>query len=344
MNKGKYVILMLLMLVIACGGGNSTQNNNHEVRVAVEVDSASTGNMTVYRDYTGTLEGIEQAVLVAKVAETVTGVKVKPGERVRADQVLVALDKSGAASSYRQAKAYYDNAQKTFDKMKNLFDQGAISEKQYDDAKTAFDVAEANFVAARDIVEIKAPVPGVVTDLRVNVGDQTNAGEKLVTVSRVDSLRLTVGVDPADVMYFAPGKKGKVYPVGKKDDWTEGTVVKVAGSADPKTRAFNVELLFPQQGNSLLPGSFAGCTFPLREIKGVVRVPDDAIQLQEGLRRVYVIEGDSAFARSITTGENSGGFTEVVSGVESGDVLVTKGQAFLQDRTAIRIGDEEAHE
>ncbi|MBU1317970.1 MAG: efflux RND transporter periplasmic adaptor subunit [candidate division Zixibacteria bacterium] len=344
MTKGRLAIVMLLLLSMSCGGGNTVPSNNHEERTAVEVAAAELGNMTVYRDYTGTLEGIEQAILTAKVSETVIDVRVKPGNSVREGETLILLDKSGATSSFIQAKAYYDNAQKTLSKMKALFDEGAISEKQYDDAQTAFNVSEANFRAARDLVEIKAPVSGVVTDLKANIGDQTIAGQKLATVSRVDSLRLTIGVDPDDVVLIAPGMTARVYPVGVKDTWTEGMVVRVAGSADPKTRAFNVEILIAHQSSGLRPGSFAGCTIPLRELKGVVKVPDESILMREGLKKIYIVTGDTAVATDIVTGGNSDGFTEIIQGVKDGDVVVTMGQVFLQDRSAIRIGNGEADE
>jgi len=344
MTKGRLAIVMLLLLSISCGGGNTVPSNNHGERIAVEVAAANIGNVVVYRDYTGTLEGIEEAVLTAKVAETVIDVNVKPGVSVNAGDMLILLDKSGATSSFMQAKAYYDNAQKTLNKMKALFDEGAIPEKQYDDAETAFSVAEANYKAARDLVEIKSPVSGVVTDLKANIGDQTFAGQKLATVSRIDSLRLTVGVDPDDVVLISPGMTARVYPVGVKDAWTEGKVVRVASSADPKTRAFNVEILIAHQSSGLLPGSFGGCTIPLRELKGVVRVPDESILMREGLKKIYIVTGDTAVATDIITGANSDGYTEIIEGVGEGYLVVTVGQAFLQDRSAIRIGNEEADE
>jgi RND family efflux transporter MFP subunit len=346
MNRFGSAAIVLIALVVSCGGNNTgdTPANNREERITVEVSRATLGDMTIYRDYTGTLEGVEQAVLLAKVAETVTGIRIRPGDRVNEGDLLILLEKSGPSSNFRQAEAYYGNAKKTFDKMKYLYDEGAISEQQYDNAKTEFQVAEANFKAARDLVEISSPIAGVVTDLRVNIGDQTMNGQKLATVSRVDSLRLTAGVDPEEVGYIELGMTARVYPVGQKNDWIEGVVTRVASSADPKTRAFEIEITVANTESSLKPGSFAGCTIPLRELSGIVKVPDESILLREGLKKIYIVQRDSAWVTDIVTGESSDGYTQIVSGVNAGDMVVTVGHAFLQDRNLVTIGGEEADE
>jgi len=339
MSKYGIAIIAVVAVVVASCGGSNTPSNNYQERVSVEVSEAVLGDMTIYRDYTGTLEGKEQAVLVAKVGETVTGIRIRPGDSVNEGDLLILLDKSGPSSSFRQAEAYYQNATKTIKKMKYLYDEGAISEQQYDNAQTEFSVAEANYKAARDIVEIRSPIAGVVTDVRINVGDQTVMAQKLATVSRVDSLRLTIGVDPEEVQHLELGKAARVYPAGVKDDWTQGTVTRVASSADPKTRAFEVEISVAGSKLNLRPGSFAGCSIPLLELNDVVKVPDESVLLREGLRKTYLVHDDTAVITDIVTGESSDGYTQIVSGVDPGDMVITVGQAFLQDKSAVTIGD-----
>jgi len=341
MNNRGAVLILLLLLVVSCGSSDDSAGEHHE-QVAVEVAQAVIGDMTVYRDYTGTLEGIEQAVLTAKINETVTAVKVRPGDEVKSGDVLVRLNKSGPSSSFERVKAQYEFARKTLNKMKSLYSEGAISEQDFDQAQTNFDMARADFNSAKEIVEISSPISGIVTDVTVNVGDQAFAGENLVTVSRVDSVRLTIGVDPEDIGYLKRGMDARVYRVGSKDEWVPGTINRVASSADPKTRAFSVEVAIGSAGPGFLPGNFAGCTIPLMELHDVVKIPDRAIMLQEGIKKVFVVANDTAMVRNITTGESEEGFTEVVSGVDGSDVVVTVGQAFLQDRAHVIVNNREA--
>jgi hypothetical protein len=100
-----------------------------------------------------------------------------------------------------------------------------------------------------------------------------------------------------------------------------------------------VEISVVNSEPSLKPGSFAGCKVPLFESKGVIMVPDESILLRQGLKKIYVVRDDTARITDVVTGENSDGFTRIISGVDPGDVVVTVGQSFLQDKSAVTISD-----
>ncbi len=330
-------LVPLLLMMLSCGGRSSSETIADGERVAVRVATVEKGTLKIYRDYTGTLEGIEQADLTAKIGETIVDVRVRPGDRVRAGEIVMSFDRTGPTSRYQQAKAQFDLSDKTLMKMTKLFEEGAISEQAFDNTKAEHTVAEANFRAAREVVDVPSPIDGVVTDIAVNEGDQTFIGQKVATVSRVDSLRLTFGVDPSDLSDIDAGTAVVVYPAGDKSAGVEGVVRRVASSADPKTRAFKVEVVVRADQKLLKPGSFAGCTIPLRDIADAVFVPEPAVLLYEGIKRVYTVHGDTAQAIEITTGVSSNGFTQVLSGLANGDTVVVVGQSFLADKSAITI-------
>ncbi len=342
MNKLYLMLPAVMLLVLSCGGNQESVDNKLEDPIAVQVGQATRGNMTIYKKFTGTIEGIEQALLTAKIPGTVVEVRIHPGESVRADDVLLKLDESGSSSGIEQAEAYYSNAKKTLNRMKHLFDEGAISEQQYNNAETSFKVAEANFKTARNMVKITSPISGIVTELKVNVGDQTFPGQKLVTVSRVDSLRLKFGADSEDIENLNVGDTATVYPVGEKDNTIQGVVTRVARSADPMTRAFDVEVSISNKNDMLRPGDFAGCAIALKKLSDIVMVPDDAIVLSEGMRKIFVVRSDTATIVPIATGESSEGYTQILSGVNTGDTVVTVGQGFLEDKTYIKATGAEA--
>ncbi len=331
------MLSVVMLLIISCGGSDESLENGVDDPIAVQVAEATHGDMVVYRSFTGTIEGIEQAFLTAKISETVVEVRTSPGESIDAGDVLVKLDESGSSSGFEKARAYYQNSKKTLKKMKHLFDEGAISEQQYDNAETSFEVAEANFKAARDLVEIRSPISGVVTELKVNVGDQISPGQKLVTISRVDSLRLRFGADSEDIEKLDIGDAARVYPVGDESNATQGVVTRVAGSADPKTRAFDVEVSIESRNGALRPGDFAGCSIALTTLTDIVMVPNDAVLLSEGIRKIFVVRGDTAVVVHATTGESADGYTQVLSGVQVGDRVVTVGHSFLEEKSVVTV-------
>ena len=138
--------LAMLVSAVLAGCGSKSEppktdlSANAGLVVPVQVAVASQSNLSVTRVYAGSLEGEEQANVVSKLSERVTGLKAVVGSRAAAGQVLVALDKSGASSQYFQAEANYRNAEKTLQRMKSLYEEGAI-------ALQAGRLADMDFVA-----------------------------------------------------------------------------------------------------------------------------------------------------------------------------------------------------
>ena len=87
----------------------------------------------------------------------------------------------------------------------------------------------------------------------------------------------------------------------------------------------------------LMVGMFADVTFHTDARDNVIVIPTQAIQNNGDVRYVYVVENDSAVYTEITTGLTGSGVTEVTSGLEDGATLVTVGQSYLTDGSAVRI-------
>jgi len=125
--------LLVALLFAACSQQEQASSNVERV-VAVKATIVQPSNRQITRTYTGSLEGEQQAVLYARLPEAVKEIVSPSGKRVKADDIILTLDKYGPSSSYTQAFSVYENARKNFDKMKFLYGQGAISESQHDGA------------------------------------------------------------------------------------------------------------------------------------------------------------------------------------------------------------------
>jgi len=129
-------------------------------------------------------------------------INARVGDYVKTGDVLFELDKSGAQSQFYQAQAVFLNAQKDFERMKNLFNEGAVSRQALDQAQTGYDVAKANFDAAKSTVEITSPISGVVTAINVNIGDLANPQMPLATVANIGRMKAKFNVGESDVRVF----------------------------------------------------------------------------------------------------------------------------------------------
>jgi len=338
MRRSIEVLMVMIIISLAGCGQQNTENNVAEPeKVAVETQLVEHGSLVVSRTYTGTIEGIEHAELTAKLSESVEKIRVKQGDKVKSGQVVLSLDKGGATSQYNQAEALYKNAKKLRDKYKNLYEEGAVSENDLDQANTEFKVAEANFKAAKETVNIISPISGVIASLNVNVGDQAYQGQHLVTVSRMDSVRLEIGVDPEDIDYIHVGDVVSLSMQGASGVLEEGQVSKVAGSADPMTRAFSIEVITANNDGILKVGGFASVNMNLYTLENVLTVPKEAVLIQKGIPKIFKINGDTAHPIEVELGLNDGSNLEIKSGIEPGDEIVVLGQSFLSDGVLVDV-------
>lgn len=338
---GAPVLLLLLLQLAGCGApGKPPLDARPEtgLEVPVQVGVAATTDLSVTKTYSATLEGEEQANIVAKVSERVTGLRSSVGAVVAAGQVVVVLDKSGAASQYFQAEAAYKNAEKTLQRMRSLYDEGAVSQQTLDGAQTAFDVARANFDAARGTVELTTPIAGVVTAVNASVGDLTVPGTALMTIARINRMKAIFNMTEEDMVHLAPGQAVSVYSEARPDQAVEGRIIQLSRSADVGSRTFEVKALFPNAaGGWFKPGMFCKVRLEVSARAGALVVPTSAVQSAGTGSRVFVVRNGRAFLRSVRAGVATDKSTEILEGIAPNDTVATVGVNNLRDSAAVSV-------
>ena len=337
-------ITALCVLVIAgCGSGKKEETAATRAigAVPVQTTSAVRANLTVTKVFSASLEGEEQANIVAKISERITDISVHVGESAAAGKTIIALDKSGATSQYFQAEAGFKNAEKTLQRMKSLYAEGAISLQQLDGTQTAYDVAKANFDAARSTVELTTPIAGVMTALNVNVGDLTTPGAVLATVANVNRMKAIFSINEADASGIRIGQKVLVYSESKSETKAEGKVVQVSRSADVRSRTFEIKALLSNSKEGWFkPGMYCKVAVQLTPRTNVVAVPNGSI-VSDGLNSyLYIVREKRALRRIVVTGVTDGDRTEIAGGIAEGDQVVTIGATNVKDSSDVVIAGQ----
>ncbi len=174
--KIKTIYFIIIIIVSAsffiytgCGK-NDKQNNNIELNeiIPVSITTAQKRDISNKRTYSGSLEGIKQSNIVAKISERIVSINAAVGQYVKAGEIVVTFDKTGPSSQYIQAKANYENLQRELDRMNALYKDGAVAKQAVDQAQTAYEVAKANYDASKNAVELVSPISGKITAINVN--------------------------------------------------------------------------------------------------------------------------------------------------------------------------------
>jgi membrane fusion protein, multidrug efflux system len=332
----KIVILVSLSAIVAGACSKKQETGPVEKIIAVQAQVIQSSNEDVVKTFTGSLEGERQAVLYSKLAEAVDKVRVHEGQNVRQDEILMSLDKFGASTRYSEVLSRLQNAEKTYKKMEYLFKEGAISESQHDDAKTAYEVARANLDAVQRMIEVSSPIDGTVTSVDVSPGDFVGMGQKLATVATVKKLRIKFGVNAASIGFFAKGADVTITS-DMIAQTGQGKVTAVAESADPMNRSFQVEALIDNAEGYFRPGMFVKVNIVQERLNNVLTVPRTAVITLDNKYTVFTAVNGIARKHEITLGQDLDGRVVAISGLAVGDTLITLGQTYLEDGYKVSI-------
>ena len=239
------LLAVLIIFIAGCSENNPEEKKNvKEELVPVETAKVERGMITQSKTLSGTIEGVEQSLIVAKIAARITGINVRVSEYVKKGQVIIQLDKTGPSSNYLQTSAAFENAKKDYARMQSLFEAGAIAEQMLDQAKTAYEVAKANYEAAEGTVNLTSPISGTITELNNNVGDWVTPGSKLAVVANLSSMIIKFSVSETEMQKLKLGDKLKVYSESNSEDKVTATITEISRSASIDSRSFQVKAKF----------------------------------------------------------------------------------------------------
>jgi RND family efflux transporter MFP subunit len=342
----KLTVVVLSILIIQSCGENTKENpatdkTEYTDTVSVEAEKVQSRKLTFVKTFSGTLEGEEQANIISKIPERIMEIKVSVDDFVKAETVIFELDKGGASSQFYQAQAVFLNAQKDLDRMKNLFNEGAVSRQALDQTQTGFDIAKANFDAARSTVEITSPITGIVTAINVNIGDLANPQMPMATVANIERMKAKFNVGEIDVPSFFVGQPAEIYSEMNIDLFQTGKISQISKSANIQSRTFEMQAMFSNTKDRWFkPGMFCRVRVNMKTKKDALTIPLSSIYKENNTDGVYVVNDDKALYKPITTGMTDGKFIEVTSGLKAGDVVVTLGMSNLKNGTVVIISNK----
>lgn len=181
---------------------------------------------------------------------------------------------------------------------------------------------------------IVAPISGVIGDTLVPVGGIVTANSAQPLTAIVPTDPMWVRIQMSETQYLAYGKRKAARQEGLElilaDGSTyahQGRLDSVLNEVDPKTGTLEVQARFPNPEGLLLPGQFGRVRFQTEERKGVILVPQRAVQQVQSLQTIYTVgAGNKVDARAVTTAERVGDDWIIDKGLKPGDSVIVEGQ------------------
>jgi RND family efflux transporter MFP subunit len=345
MNKTKFKIIILSLLTLpavlvfqGCSKEKADAKSMEQIRneegVPVKVEEIKYKKFEKYYSFFGKLAGIKEATKGAMVGGKIEKISAKVGDQVKKDQVIVEFAEDNPGIQFMQAKESFDNAEKTYNRMKALLLAGETAQANYDAAETQYLVAKRNYESLKDMLFVDSPFDGILVDMKVNEGDNVNKDAHLYTVSQLNKMHTKIWASETEISSIKKGMNAKIEYNGRL---YYGKVTEVSMAADPYKQAFYAEVEFDNPKLELKSGITADIKILIYENNKAVVISRNLIMTDEKGSYVFLDNKGTAEKRYVTNGNDSGLDFEIKNGLKPGDRLIVEGMSLLDNGTKVKL-------
>lgn len=334
-------VAFTLASVNAAPPADTAATKSVPVRVARVAPSPDAGLIIA----SGTITWKREQVLSFKTGGVVRAYAVDVGDRVKKGDALISADPSDTGGRRAEAEAAFAAAKSNLDRATALHAKGFVSNARLDEARTAYQRANAALSAARfdeSRAALVATVNGIVLSRHAEIGQQMAPGAPVMTVGDTASgMIMRAPLSDRQVVRVRTGDKASLRVAGNTMVAT-GEVTRIGAKASPLTGAFDVEITLATVPDGLRSGLVAEASLTPSigdASQKLLAVP--AIALIEGqgdAAYVFVISKDLKASRvAITIAGFAGENVLVKSGLKDGDQVATSGAAYLRNGQPVSI-------
>lgn len=295
---------------------------NEVVKVSGQIVSAPGDRTIVLANSSG---------IVNYVNNIVEGKKVAKGAEIA---TITGKNMSGGDINESQRIAF-EIAKREYERVSPLFDDGIISEKEYNDIKLKYEQAKIAYTGEKHSGKIIATSSGIITQLLVQDGEFVNAGQSIAVLS--NNVKLTLRADVPEKYYnFIPTiktanfKPSYVDSIISIEDLNGQLVSTIVNTSAVQPGYIPVYFTFDNNG-IVIPGSYADVYLIGASKSNAIVLPIDAIVEQQGNYFVYVKLDEECYEkRLVKIGNTDGEKIEILSGLSRKDEVVTRGAVIVK--------------
>jgi membrane fusion protein, multidrug efflux system len=361
----KWTLGALALLLIAGGAARVLAKREAAPVIAVKaepvIELAAGDVFTVQRielsqgvPISGSLKAANSALVKARVAGELQGLKVREGDAVKAGQIIARVDSSEYAARVRQAqetadaaKAQIDIAQRSFNNNKALVDQGFISQTALDTSLASLQSAQANHKAAlagldvakksvQDTV-LTAPISGIVSQRLAQPGERVGIDARVVEIVDLSRLELEAQLAASDSVQVRIGQTARLKMEGHNEEIT-ATVTRINPSASSSSRSVLVYLSVASLPG-LRQGLFAqGALDTVKET--VLAVPLSAVRTDKPQPYVQLISNGRIVHKTVEMGgrgEAQGVTMVAMKNIAAGAMITPASAGNLRENTQVAL-------
>jgi RND family efflux transporter MFP subunit len=368
LNPATLVLIFAALYQSGCSRAASEPRPLTPVRVA-QVQNISTGSET---RYSANIVPNAQVDLAFKSGGYVVSIRqvqgadgrlrsIDTGDWVSRGTILAVVRQQDytdrreqAQAQLARAQADFDHAKLSFDRTSNLYSTQSATKPDFDQAKAQYDSSTASLNNAKaslaeaqtalDDSSLRAPFDGWVIKRSVDVGALVGPTAPAFTIADTRSVRAVFGVPDNAMGRIKLGQQQAITTDSFPEEFS-GRVSAISPAADPKSRVYSVEVTIPNPRNQLKSGMIASLALGGEILPtSVLAVPLSAVirdpQNTEGFA-VLIAEGAgdpvTVRSRNVELGDAYGNMIQVLSGLRTGERVVTAGSTLVRSGDKVRV-------
>jgi multidrug efflux pump subunit AcrA (membrane-fusion protein) len=400
-------LVLLAAVALTFSACSKKEEKETEAPATVQVTAVTQASIHRIVAGDGALFPRDQASVMPKIAAPVEKFLVNRGDHVKAGQLLAVLESRDltaeaaegqaglqqaesnlratsdasvpesvvkAQTDVESARETTDAAKKVLDARQGLFKEGALAQRQVDEARVTWAQANAQYLSAQEhlrvlqgvakleqvktataqqagakahhdtlqaqlsYAEIHSPIGGVIADRPLYAGEMATPGAPLLVVMDISRVVARVNIPQAEAARVKPGQPATVTMVDNGESM-KGTVTVVSPATDANSTTVQIWIQVENPGERLKPGSSVHAAIVTEEVRNAMVVPVTAILPgEEGGTAVLVIDSEStAHLRTVDVGIREGNMAQLLNGVQPGESVVTVGGLGVEDKGKVKI-------
>jgi membrane fusion protein (multidrug efflux system) len=320
---------------------NKDETKEEDEAIPVEALTVSAGNISSFLYFGATIETEEEVDVYPQVNGIIEKIKAEEGDVVPKGAVLLELDDDEYRLAAEAAKVAYEQSLSEYERAKAIHEKNLTSKNEYETARFNMERAKIEYEQAALTLarsKIKAPIPGVIAERFVKLGDRILTSTKLFHLVNNTKMLATVHVPAKEAQACKLNQRVVLSSDFMKSREFEGWIKRISPVVNRTSGTVKVTVGLQDGRRALKAGMFVNVHIITGTHQNVPLVPKNALVYDGEDKFVYVIQGDTLANRvKLNIGFSDNHHVEPLKNVKPGDKIIVVGQSALKDKSKIKI-------
>ncbi len=346
----KRIAILLLATVFLASCDDEGKDLNKDISVPVSVMELTPGSLEEYISTSGTVNPVKEVSLNSEITGRYVPLKNPAtkksyalGDYVKAGAEIIRLEDEEYENNIKikALELQLEISKQVLDKQKSLYEKGGVTLSELKNSEIDFINSKYSYedalIRLRKMVVI-APFSGTIVKMPYYTPNtRIDVGKELLTIMSYKNLLMDLNLAVKNFEVVEVGQKVRIMNYTIPDDTLVGYISHLSPAIDPQSRSFKAVVKIKNNELLLRPGMFAKGEIIVASKDSIIVIPKDIILSKQRGNTVFVIDKGQAQERIITFGLENPESVEVISGLEIGEKLVTKGFETLRNKSKVKV-------